>query len=79
MYLSVLIQLGLTASVWTPDGAIHKKMFGSGTRPLNLAKELTLIIPNEEMNGIKKIVKLLKESVLLIKSVSEAIKNEGNE
>ena len=31
---------------------------------------------NEEMNDIKKIVKSLEESVLLIKGVSQTIKNE---
>ena len=39
----------------------------------------TLIISNEEMNYIMKIVKCLEESGLLIKGVSEAIKNEAKE
>ena len=39
----------------------------------------TLIIMNEEMNDIKKIVKSLEESVLLIKGVSQTIKNEVKE
>ena len=34
---------------------------------------------NEEMNDIKKIVKSLEESVLLIKGVSQIIKNEVKE
>ena len=46
-------------------------MFGSGVT--------TLIILNEEMNDIMKIVKSLEESGLLIKGVSEIIKNEGKE
>ena len=37
----------------------------------------TLIISNEEMNGIKKIIKSFEESRLLIKGVSETIKNEA--
>ena len=37
-----------------------------------------LIISNEEMNGIMKIVKSLQESRLLIRDVSETIKNEAN-
>ena len=65
---SVLIQLGLTAVASATDAAIHKKMFGSGFT--------TLIISNEEMNDIMKIVKSLQESGLLIKGVSEKIKNE---
>ena len=76
---SVLIPLGLTA-VTTADAAIHKKMFGSDMRPSDLAsRATTLIISNEEMNAIMKIVKSLEESGLLIKSVSETIKNEAKE
>ena len=52
-------------------------MFGSGTRPLDVAKWTTLIISNEEMNDIIKIVKSLEESGLLIKGVSETIRNEA--
>ena len=52
-------------------------MFGSGTRPLDVAKWTTLIISNEEMNDIIKIVKSLEESGLLIKGVSETIQNEA--
>ena len=39
----------------------------------------TLIISTEEMNDIMKIVKLLEESGLLIKVVSQTIKNEPKE
>ena len=39
----------------------------------------TLIISNEEMNDIKKIINSLEESGLLIKDVSETIKNEAKE
>ena len=68
---SVLTPLGLTAAASARDAAIHKKMFGSGTK--------TLIISNEEMNDIMKIVKSLEESSLLIKGVRETIKNEAKE
>ena len=44
-------------------------MFGSGTT--------TLIISGEEMNDVMKIIKSLEESGLLIKGVSETIKNEA--
>ena len=54
-------------------------MFGSGTYPSDLAKPTALIISNEEMNDIMKIVKSFQESGLLIKGVSETIKNEVNE
>ena len=68
---SVLIPLGLTAAASATDAAIHKKMFVSGTT--------TLIILNEEMNDIMKIVKQFEESGLLIKDISETIKNEAKE
>ena len=68
---NLLIPLELTATASPTDTAIHKKMFGSGTT--------TLIISNEEMNNIMRIVKSLEESGLLIKGVSQAIKNEVKE
>ena len=46
-------------------------MFGSSTT--------TLLISNEEMNDILKIVKSLEKFGLLIKGVSETIKNEAKE
>ena len=66
---SVLIPLGLIASTSATDAAIFKKIFGSSVT--------TLIISNEEMNCIMKIVKSLEEFRLLIKGVSETIKNEA--
>ena len=68
---SVLISLGLTATASTTDAAIPKKMFGSGTT--------TIIISNEEMNDIMKIVKSLEESCLLIKGVGQTIEDEAKE
>ena len=66
---SVLIPLGLTAAASATDAAIHKKIIGSGFT--------TLIISNEEVNDILKIIKSLEESGSLIKGVSETIKNEA--
>ena len=40
---------------------------------------IRLIISNNEMNDTMKIVKSLEESGLLIKDVSETIKNEAEE
>ena len=62
------------------DGdAIQKKIYGSG-RPSDLAFSATaLIISNEEIEDIMKIVKSLKESGLLIKEINETIKNEAKE
>ena len=68
---SVLIPLGLTAAASATDAATHKKMFGSGMA--------ILIISNEEMNDFIKIVKFLEASGLLIKDLSETIKNEAKE
>ena len=71
---SVLIRLGLTAAVPATDTAIQKKKnkihgFGSAA----------LIISWEEVEDIMKIVKSLEESGLLIKGVSETIKNVAEE
>ena len=65
---SVLISLGLKAGASATDTAIHKKIFGSGM--------MTLIILNEEMNDIMKIFESLEEFSLLMKGVSETIKNK---
>ena len=63
--------LGLTAAASATDAAINKKILGSGTT--------TLIISNDEMNDILKIVKSLEDSGILLKGVSETIKNEAKE
>ena len=56
---SVLVPLGLTAAASATDAVIHKKMFGTVMKTL---KSL-----DEDMNDIKRIVKSLEESGLLIK------------
>ena len=68
---SVLIPLELIASASATDAAIHEKMFGSGTHPSDFIKQTTLIISNEEINDVMKIVKFLEKSGLLLKGVSE--------
>ena len=65
---NILIPLGLTAAASATDAGIYKKKFWSGTT--------TLIISNQEMSDIMKIIKSLEESRLLIKSISKTIKNE---
>ena len=67
----VLIPLGLTASPSGTDVAIQKKIYESGTK--------ALVISTEEMEDIMKIVKFFRESGLLIKGISEIIKNEAVE
>ena len=68
---SVLIPLGLTAAASAADAGIHKKILGSGTT--------TLIISNEEMNDIMKIIQALEDSNILLKGVTKTIKNETKE
>ena len=67
----VLIPLGLTAAASVTDAANKNKVFGSSMTKL--------IIPNEKMDDIIKIIKSLQESGLLEKSVSEAIENEAKD
>ena len=67
----VLVPLGLTAATSAADAGIHKKILGSG--PNN---NTTLIISNDEMDDILKIIKSLEDSGLLLKGVSETIQNE---
>ena len=79
---SVLIPLGLTAAASAADVGIHKKVLGSGKGPLNLAlphNNATLIISNDEMDNILKIVKSLEDSGVLLKGISETIQHEDKE
>ena len=75
----VLMPLGLTAAASATDPALYKKAFGSGKPHLDLAKQTALIISNEEMKNLMKIVKSLEQYGLLIKGVRETIKNEAKE
>ena len=68
---SVLIPIGLTAAASAADAGIYKKILGSRTT--------TLIISNDEMEDIMKIVKSLEGSGLWLKGVSEKIQNESKE
>ena len=65
---SALIPLGLTAAASAADVGIDKKILGSGNT--------TLIISNEEMNDVIKIVQALEDSNILLKGVTETGKNE---
>ena len=64
---NVLAPLGLTAAMSTIDGSIQKKIHDSGVK---------LIIEQEDMNDIMKIIKALENSGILLKGVSKTIKNE---
>ena len=65
---SVLIPLGLTAATSAADAGIHKKILGSGNT--------ALIISNDEIQDIIKIVKSLEDSGLLLKGITKAVQNE---
>ena len=59
-------KLGLTGTASATNATINKNIFGSG--------RTTLIVSNDEMNDILKIVKYLEDSGILLKVVSETIK-----
>ena len=69
---SVLIPLGSTAAASAADAGIHKKVLRSG----NI---ITVIISNDEIEDIIKIVKSLEDSGLLLKGVTETVQNEVKE
>ena len=69
---SVLIPLGLTAAASAAYAGIHKKILGSGHN-----NNTALIISNDEMDDILKIVKSLEDSGVLLKGVSETIQREA--
>ena len=67
---NVLAPLGLTAAISAIDGSIKKKIHGSGVK---------LIIEQEDMNDIMKIIKALENSVILLQGVSKTFENETKE
>ena len=67
----VLAPLRLTAAMSANDGSIQKKIHSSGTT--------TLIISDEEMKDIMKIVQALEDSNILLKGVTKTVKNEAKE
>ena len=67
---NVLAPLGLTAAIYAIDRSIQKKIHGSGDK---------LIIEQEDMNDIMKIIKALGNSGILLKGISKTIKNETKE
>ena len=68
---NVLAPLGITAAASAIDSGIKKKIHGSGTT--------ILIISNEEMNDIMKITQALEDSNILLKGVTNTIKDETKE
>ena len=71
---NVLIPLELTVSASAADAEIHKKILGSRH---NRPSSTTLIISDDEMEDMIKIVKSLEDSGLLLKGVSQTVQNES--
>ena len=67
---NVLAPLGLTAAMSAIDGSIQKKIHGSGIK---------LIIEEEDMKDIMKIIEVLENSSILLKGVNKMIENETKE
>ena len=67
---NILAPLGLAASMSAINGSIQKKIHGSGVK---------LIIEQEDMKDIMKIIKALENSGILLKGGSKTIKNETKE
>ena len=73
---SISIPLGITAAASAADPGIHKKILASEH---NHTSSTTLIISNDEIEDIIKIVKSLEDSGLLLKGVTETVQNEVKE
>ena len=67
---NVLAPLGLTAAMSAIDRSIKKKIHGSGFK---------LIIEQEDMNDIIKIIEALENSDILLKGVTKTTENETKE
>ena len=68
---NILALLGITATTSAIVAGIRKKIQSSGVT--------TLIISNEEMKDIMKIVQSLEDSNILLKGVTKTIENETKE
>ena len=64
---NVLAPLGLTVAMSAIDGRIQKKMRGKGIK---------LVIEQEDVNDIIKIMEALENSGILLKGVTKTIENE---
>ena len=67
---NVLAPLGLTAAMSAIDGSIQKKIMGD---------RIKLVIEQEDMNDIIKIIEALENSGILLKGVTKTIENETKE
>ena len=67
-----MVILGLTAVASATDATINKKYLGSGNHT-------TLIISNDDIQDLLKIVKSLEDSGILLDGITETVKNEVKE
>ena len=67
---NVLAPLGLTAAMSVIDGSIQKKIYGSGIK---------LIIEEQDIKDIMKIIEALENSGISLKGVNRTIENETKE
>ena len=67
---NVLVPLVLAAAMSGIDGSIQKKIRGDGIK---------LVIEQEDMNDIIKIIEALENSGILLKGVTKTIENETKE
>ena len=67
---NVLAPLGLTAATSAIDGSTQKKIHGSGVK---------LIIEQEDMNDIMKVIEALENSGILLKGRTKTIEKESKE
>ena len=65
---NILAPLGLSAAMSATDAAIQKKMYGSGIK--------TVKFSNKDLDGMTKIVKALEDSDVLMKGITETLKND---
>ena len=68
--MKVAMPLRLTFAMSAIDGIIQKKIHGYGVK---------LVIEQEDMNDIMKIIEALENSGILLKGVSKTIENETKE
>ena len=76
---SVLIPLGWTAVASAADVGIHRKIIGPENSHSSSASNTTIIISNNEIEDMIKIVKSLEVYCLLLNGVTETVQNEVKE
>ena len=65
---NILAPLGLSAAMSATDAAIQKKVHGYGAKTVNFS--------NKDLDDMTKIVKALENSDVLIKGITETLKND---